>query len=296
MPIDLIFDMETGDPDDLFTLMFLTAHPEVRLRAVTIMPGTRAQVGVVRWVLRETHHEMIPIGSFNANEPRDSVSRFLAWIARDSAPEDPDDEGFEVLADALWDYPDATVLTGAPLGNLGRMLKNVPDARIARWIGQGGFAGDNVVPARHRLPKFAGKVTCKTYNFNLDAPAAFAMLESDRVGERRLVSKNVCHGVVYDEALHLRMKPFRDSAPGFRLMVDSMAEYLKGQPGGKKFHDPLAACVAIDPEVCEFAEVELYQEGYEWGSRPKPDSGTWISTAVNFQRFVATLQGKGREG
>ena len=43
-----VFDMETSDPDDFITLVFLLGHPEVDLRAVTITPGTREQVGVVR--------------------------------------------------------------------------------------------------------------------------------------------------------------------------------------------------------------------------------------------------------
>ena len=38
MSIDVVFDMETGDPDDFFTLCLLTAHPKVNLRAVTVTP------------------------------------------------------------------------------------------------------------------------------------------------------------------------------------------------------------------------------------------------------------------
>jgi len=35
---NVIFDMETGDPDDLFTLCFLLAHPKVELRSISITP------------------------------------------------------------------------------------------------------------------------------------------------------------------------------------------------------------------------------------------------------------------
>lgn len=291
-PLDLIFDTETGDPDDLFCLMLLTAHPAVRLRAVTVMPGTRAQVGIVRWVLRATGHGHVPVGSYDPDFPKPSVSRFLEWLAGEAAaPEDPDGFGEDVLADALRASPGATLLTGAPLGNPSMLLESHPDVRIARWVGQGGFAGANVVEPDQQLPKFAGMESCRTYNFNLDPEAAFDMLGSDRIAERRLVSKNVCHGVVYDEELHQRMRPLRSAAPGYRMMVDGMAEYLRGKPGGKKFHDPLAACVAIDPSVCRFREVELYRVEDRWGSKPCPGSGTWISVGVDRERFVAVLQG-----
>jgi len=37
---EIIFDMETGDPDDLFTLILLCGHPKVNLLGVSITPGT----------------------------------------------------------------------------------------------------------------------------------------------------------------------------------------------------------------------------------------------------------------
>src|SRR5688500_16385331 len=37
--VDIIFEMETSDPDDFFTLCFLLSHPQPRLRAVVIHPG-----------------------------------------------------------------------------------------------------------------------------------------------------------------------------------------------------------------------------------------------------------------
>lgn len=41
--MDIIFDMETQDPDDMFALCFLGSHPAVKLRAVTVTPGSKAQ-------------------------------------------------------------------------------------------------------------------------------------------------------------------------------------------------------------------------------------------------------------
>lgn len=58
---------------------------------------------------------------------------------------------------------------------------------------------------------------------------------------------------------------------------------------GKKFHDPLAACCAIDESIGTWAEVELYREGGQWGSRLAPGSGVHIITAYDRARFIATL-------
>jgi inosine-uridine nucleoside N-ribohydrolase len=38
--------MEIGDPDDVITLCFLTSHPKVNLRAVTVTLGTDVQIAL----------------------------------------------------------------------------------------------------------------------------------------------------------------------------------------------------------------------------------------------------------
>src|SRR5262245_12262199 len=62
--LDVVWDMETGDPDDFLTLLLLLGHPGVRLKAVTITPGTPDQVGVVRAALG-WFDRAIPVGAFN---------------------------------------------------------------------------------------------------------------------------------------------------------------------------------------------------------------------------------------
>jgi hypothetical protein len=58
---------------------------------------------------------------------------------------------------------------------------------------------------------------------------------------------------------------------------------------GKKFHDPLAACCAIDESIGEWAEVELFRERGEWGSRLAPGSGVHVITGYDREKFIATL-------
>lgn len=287
-PIDVLFDMETSDPDDVLTLCLLIAHPKVNLRAVTVTPGTDEQIGLVKHILKITHHTTIPVGSYAIGYPKNCVSGFhYRWLGH--FPEaKPDGVGYQIIQQALQHYPKITVITGGPLKNFSQFGKELP---IKRWVGQGGFAGDNIVPESHRLEKFAGKLTCPTFNFNGCIPGAFNLLANPHIAARILVSKNVCHGVTYDAAFHEYMAKFKDTHIGYQLIYSGMQTYLKKRKRGKKLHDPLAACVAIDPTICQFKEVELYRKKGAWGANEKVGSKTHISISVDKERFWSVFVG-----
>lgn len=288
-PVDVVFDMETQDPDDMFALCFIAMHPALCLRAVTITPGSRRQVGLVRRILRECEHPKVPVGSRNPDHPKDCVSAFHFKLFSDVPLEEPNGEGYQVLYEALQEWPELVLVTGAALHNPRRLFEQYPASRLRLWIGQGGFAGDNVVPEEHRLAKFAGMTHCPTFNFNGDIPGAKLMLATDNIDERLLVSKNVCHGVVYDEALHAFMEPQKHRFPGLRVLVEGMDRYLQKRRGGKKFHDPLAACVAASPDICEFREVRVSRLKGAWGSELQAGTRTHISVACDQEAFRRTL-------
>jgi pyrimidine-specific ribonucleoside hydrolase len=286
--IDLLFDMETGDPDDVMTLCFLISHPLIHLRAVTVTPGTDEQIGLVRHVLNTCGHAPIPVGSFRPGHDKNCVSRFhYDWIGN-FASSPPDDEGYRIMEDTLRRYPDLTLLTGAPLKNFTFLD---PTIRIRRWVAQGGFAGDNIVPPQHRLPKFEGMLTCPTYNFNGAPQVALRLLASPNIELRQLISKNVCHGMVYDQDFHARMHPYRHASAGLALVYEGMEKYLNKSPDGKKFHDPLAACVVIDPSIVEFREVEMYRHKGKWGAELRSGTHTWISVSADRDRFIRVFSG-----
>ena len=66
---------------------------------------------------------------------------------------------------------------------------------------------------------------------------------------------------------------------------------------GKKLHDPLAACVAVYPDICRFMFVRCYRErgsqtveedltgSYKWGSVPDPKSKNAMSVACDLDKF-----------
>ena len=350
--MDVVWDMETGDPDDFITLLLLLGHPRVNLVGVTVTPGTPDQIGVVRAALG-WFGRAIPVGAFNIDhktkqEPGDGrhgrrgmcVSSWHYKAFGDLPPSRDAVSGPQLLRELCG--PATTLVTGGPLKNLGAALRE-PGFVLGRVVVQGGFAGEGVVPPERQLAKFKGLVTCPTYNLNGDPKSALAAIASPAIAQKRFVSKNVCHGVIYDHRLHHAFAALRDRSKSLELIWRGMETYLQprrteitspevrlvgehglelvslaeaharaggrdlvqlndevppvcriveresSDDGGKKFHDPLAACCAIDESIGEWAEVELYREKGQWGSRLAPGSGVFIITGYDRDKFIATL-------
>lgn len=290
LPVQVHFDMETGDPDDACTLLILLAHPAYQLQSVTVTPGTDEQVGMVKKILAIAGQPHIPVGSPSPGYENRCVGRFYHnWLGE--IPQiRPDGQAAEIIQETLRKSPDTQLLTGAPLKSYRSIAETV---QATRWVAQGGFAGDNIVPEQHRLEKFAGQLTCATYNFNGDPITAEAMLANQGIREKLLVSKNVCHGMVYDQEFHRQMNVLQGTHPAWDLMLKGMEQYLDNKPQGKKFHDPLAAAVLACPQICTFEQVEMYRSRGQWGARPSEKSNTWISIAADRAAFIGFLTEKG---
>jgi inosine-uridine nucleoside N-ribohydrolase len=293
--INVLFDMETADPDDVFTLCFLTSHPDINLCAVTITPGSHDQVGLVKRVLEITGKKDVPVGSNGYWKSCVSAfhSKYLEWQACEA-----DADAACLILSTARNFKDLVLLTGAPLKNVHRFLEMeqterlpgnpgfmTPGVSISRWVAQGGFAGDNIVPPELRLEKFAGRNTCPTFNFNGDPEGAMMALTSPQIHLRQLVSKNVCHGVAYDREMHEWVGKHKDKSPGLELMYKGMDIYLRKKPEGKLFHDPLAAAAVVDPSVCTFKQVKMYRQKGEWGAQEAEDTNTFISISYDRDKF-----------
>lgn len=289
--IDVVWDMETGDPDDFLTLLLLIGHPDVNLKAVTVTPGSPDQIGLVRHTLSALFSSDIPVGAYNIEYQKPCVSKWHYKVYGDIPPSYNAEPGGEVLLRCCDE--NTTLITGAPLKNLGMAMRlsssEGTNFKVSRLVAQGGFAGEGVVPAERQLDKFKGMVTCPTYNLNGDPKSALAALECPGIGIRRFVSKNVCHGVYYDREMHKRFEAVKDKSLTLTYIWKGMDVYLQHQPDGKKFHDPLTACCAIDESIGTWAEVELYRSRGEWGARLCPNSKTWIITDYDREKFVEIL-------
>lgn len=206
-----VLDMETSDPDDFITLLFLLGHPEVDLRAVTISPGSAEQASIVTQTLQWFERRDVAVGVFGGAKPNTShVSewhyRTYPQLSRGPLKSDPEFEpGWQVLDRILTE--DTTLVCGGPLKNLGELLRRRAErGQVERSLGtvfiQGGFAGEGVIPTDLQLDKFKGRTTCPSFNLGGDIPSAMLVLEHRHLfKDLRFVSKNVAHGVVYDESM-----------------------------------------------------------------------------------------------
>lgn len=326
----VVFEMETADPDDFMTLLWLADHPTVDLIAVLVTPGGRDQCQLVRWALNLCNRD-IPIGALHGADwwktqeaQKNRVSGFHYKVYGEDI-KDTDSgvvaSGPDLLCERLCLNENVTVVVGSAPKNIGALFRKVPDHPLHRWVQQGGFAGDNLVPEEDRLEKFKGRITCPSFNPGGAWKQTLELCASESIEQRRFVSKNVCHGVIWDPETQRTLKrrlvapfvgptkyvqiPGGEEAsipspppadwmsairPGLRTMIHGLDRYLADKGKAKAMHDLVAAAAAVDESVCVFSdEVEIYREKGEWGARPKDGTRTRISIGFDEAKFIEVL-------
>jgi len=291
--IDIVYDMETGDPDDFITMLFLGGHPRVNLKAVTVTPGGLDQFALVKWGLAQLGKGDLPVGVGRAKK---ADSKYVSSIHYKAFGEIPPTNEQPVPAEqVLLECCDqnTTFVEGAPLNNIGRAMNDERFA-IGRAVVMGGFAGCNMVPPEKAMKKFAGVEMYPSFNVGGSIEQTDRLLSFPGVQKRLFVSKNVTHRVVYDRQVHERLSAVSFQSKSIDIIVKGMTVYMERKGEGKKLHDLLAAAAAIDETVCEFAEVEIYhtdkKDGWQkWGARPCKGTNTWISVDYDRKKFLEIL-------
>lgn len=256
----ILLDTGTADPDDILTVAYLA---DKGLSAINLWPGSDAQVGLVKSILRELGLN-IPVGGNGYK--KDCVSSFYSKVFSYS-PEKPD----ALCKDLAKDYVDHTILTcEAPF--------NLDGLDLKEWTAQGGYAPPQLMSSDQVLDKFKDVDSCQSFNFG--SPSLIRRLMT-RSTKRTFISKNVCHGVIYDRAIHATMPD--------GMIKKIMDIYLK-EHSGKAFHDLLAASTLFDRDICEFKEVEMTNDANKWSCFEKPGTNTFISVGVNKERFWKTFR------
>ena len=255
------------DPDDFFALCYL-AEAGHEIVAVSVSPGDPDQISVAKFLLSELGMGSVPVGQGKPGRDRSSATGVhLELLKKYGFPgrSKPDGTGSEVLSSA----GECELFVIGPLMGTGALLSS-GKCPFKRATMQGGFCPYDFCPTTiQRLEKFEGKQTCPTFNLNGDRKGAEAFMSTPL--SRRFVSKNVCHTVVYDAAIHQLVTSKHPKGRGGQLLREGMALYLASHSDGKKFHDPTAAACMLHPEIAEWAKGRLVYGKGEWGfSSPQP--------------------------
>jgi inosine-uridine nucleoside N-ribohydrolase len=248
--MNVIFDMETGDPDDLITLLLLLNNPEVNLKGITCYQGSPIQIGLIHHVLKKANRLDIPVGGWNTVEPASLNTYYDTTIGQWQTKEaqlTPVEVFEKVMAD------DVLVLTGAPLTNLKLVLENLPELVIPEMVTQGGFIG-TLVPEAFQLKKFKGKTAFRTYNPELDLQAFEAVNNSPQIQHLTYVTKDLCHGFCYTAQLHEQI-PFGASA--ISQLLKKCLGYYASLNKNKAMHDPLAMLMMLYPELGNYHNIYM---------------------------------------
>lgn len=279
----VVMELETNDPDDFLTLLFALESPDIEIKAINLVPGFPEQIGLIQWALSEHGKTAtIPVGCFDIdnknNRKKSAVSNWhnklgFSWKSSTNAQ-----DGCSIIREHVME--DVVYFIGSPPRNIGKYLKD-NKLKCKSIVFQGGFAGDSLVKKENRLPKFDGKETCPTFNLNGHKKSTMRVLEQSV--SISFVSKNVCHGILYDKEFHETIKNRH------KLIYDFMSKTYIKLDKVKALHDPFAFSTIIDDSIVEWKKVDLYCIKGEWGSVANVRSNKRISISGNKDKFVQAI-------
>lgn len=237
---NVIFDMETGDPDDLITLLMLLNNPAINLKAITCYEGSPVQIGLIEHVVALSGKN-ISIAGWNS-EIKD-LSPYYKEVVGDWKPSFSKLNPVELLLNELTE--DTLLLTGAPLTNIAAFLNKHPDKFISHMTTQGGYLGV-LVPEEKRLEKFKKRTSIRTYNLTNDTDAFTTVNHSQQINDLTYVTKDLCHGFLYTPEIHSHIN-FKEDAIS-QLLSKALGHYAKKKVE-KAMHDPLAMLFMLYPDI-----------------------------------------------
>lgn len=237
---NVIFDMETGDPDDLITLLMLLNNPDINLKAVTCYEGSPVQIGLIEHVINLSGKN-IPVAGWNSENKE--LNNYYAQVVGTWKPSNSKITPVELLTKELTE--DTYLLTGAPLTNIAAFLKENPHRIIERMTTQGGYLGD-LVPEEKRLEKFKNRKSIRTYNLTNDTDAFNTINYSSQIVDLTYVTKDLCHGFLYLPEIHENIDFKNDDVS--QLLKKALGFYASKKVA-KAMHDPLAMLFMLYPEI-----------------------------------------------
>ena len=261
--MEMIIETDIGhDPDDFFALCYLISAG-VDIKAITVAPGDPDQIAIVKLICDEVGLD-IPIGTKNMSSDKmssGSIHHELLKKYKRSLDGKADGQGDEIILNAFEAHPDAELYVIGPPTNVGRALQKNPDLKIKRAMFQGGFVPYSFHRPQVTLEKFEGKEWCPSFNPNGDRKSTMRFLEAN-IQERLIVSKNLCHTILYTSAINNEVDPKDRASELFREAGD----LYFATHGSKKFHDPFAAVAMLHPNVATWAKGKMIKMESGWSA------------------------------
>ena len=255
-----------GDPDDFFALCYFI-DAGIDLKGIVISPGYTDQIAIAKCFLKQVGLD-IPVGSANPDKDKPSTNNFHIDLMKKyncNLNEKPDDYGYKIIEN----NQDCELFICGPLSNTRQFLEKNPNAQISKATMQGGYvsyealAKVNIFPEK-TIPKFMGQETIQTFNLNGDVKGGELFFKAN-ITDRRFVSKNVCHTIVYDKKVHEIIKCVAPKTRAGELLREGMDLYLDKHQE-KKFHDPSAAVCHLHPEIAQWVRGDLYRANGRYGT------------------------------
>ncbi|HLY18282.1 MAG TPA: nucleoside hydrolase [Bryobacteraceae bacterium] len=256
MPRDFLIDTDTAS-DDAVALIMALRHPDVAVRAITIVAGNVPVAQAARNALytAELCGSAAPVYP-GANQPLWREYMHAEWFhgkdglgdhdypAPRRAPESK--HAVDAIIETTRAYPGITLVTLGPLTNVALALARAPEiaGNVSRCVIMGGApcCEGNVTPAAE-------------YNVWVDPEAARMVTHSSLPIE--LVGWHLCRGAAALDAADIE-HVLGLGTPLARFAIEcnstAMAAYrVQTGENGISLPDPVAMAIALDPSICTSA-------------------------------------------
>jgi len=279
----ILLDTDIGtDVDDAVALAYLLCHPDCELLGITTVTGESEKRASLASVICQAAGKEIPIypGAEHPmrGEQRQPIAQQAAALPRWPHQTDfPLNQAIDFLANTIRAYPgEVTLLTIGPLTNAGLLFSTYPDVAqlLAGLVMMGGNFDESGPEGGRAEWNVAGD------------PLASEVTYKAPVRLHRSLGLNVTQKLMMS-AEEVREK---FTAPLLRPVMDMAEIWFAGFYPFITFHDPLAAAVIFEPDLCAYQDGRVTIDKTE-----KPGRTLWqrggsaslhqVAIAVDVERY-----------
>lgn len=278
------------DPDDFFALCYLF-DAGIDIKMISVSPGDKDQLAFVNFFLNEIDRTDVLFGPSQRWRNKSSVSGIhLILMDRYKFSHSYEMPMGRYASNMIYDHwkEDDTLFIIGPMTGSAEFIDNYKP-KINRAFIQGGYLsyeeqmGHGLYPSV-QLEKFIGKRSVPSFNLCGDKQAAIDVINYD-INDRRFISKNLCHTIVYDKNIHDLIMSVSPKSRSGELFREGMSLYLEKHHEGKKFHDPLAAVCMVHPEIATWVRGNMICDDGKWRTSIDSCGTSFMASDVDRDAF-----------